>query len=246
MLKEILKALTGSVQTAAFSYPVGANIPPSQTFGRILNNTFNSLSANSFSGPVGIPYGAQGQNPAAAQAYQNSLLQYSSGFNTKTNGKREVLSPGSVLTQLTAPPAQVNQFANQAAPGIIPLQGFAGQGGVIQGSYPTTGINNQFLPATFGTPLGAGFGQIQGKLGILGFVIGPVLGIFGLFKSLFTLRSTMASLQPEKVNKEDISYKNTLENYAREESAEGGFDDSYWGETKEGFTESSPEHLEEV
>ena len=240
MLKELLQALTGSVQTAAFAYPSAngvnnINIPPQATFGKILSNTFHSLSSNPFANSPIQPM-PQVQNYGAAPMYNNGFQYLPNEFQRLkgSNHKREALTPGAVVNALALPPqpnavSQVSQFANITNPlanTINPLQGFAGQGGITQGGFPS------YSP-TYSNGFAGQAGSGQGKLGLLGLVIGPVMGLFGLIKSFLGLRSEMASIQPIQNPADEIKgYQDRLASYTRTNNTDGSFDEDYWGESR--------------
>ena len=240
MFKQLLQALTGSTQIAAYTYPganLGSNVhvPLQATFGNILSNTYASISSNPFSGLGGLPMipGQQGYAPQAqnlggiTQAYNNAM-QYMPAQNSRGSGhKREALAPGAVVNTLIAPPQPGASPLVQLATGINPLQGFAGQG--MPPTYSTTGPTNQLYPGQFMSPMGSG----QGNGGLLQTLIGPVLGLFGLVKSFFGLRKELSSLQPASNPADGIqSYENSLNAYARIQNTDGAFDEDYWGEFK--------------
>lgn len=242
MLNQLLQALTGSTQIAAYTYP-GANlggnvnVPLQATFGNILSNTYASLSSNPFSGLGGLPmipgqqgYAPQGQNLMGATQAYNNVLRYMPTQSSRTPGhKREALTPGAVVNTLLAPPQPTNAIspALQIAAGLNPLQGFAGQGGGLPSTYSQTGLTNQFYPGSYMSPASMG----QGKGGMLQTLIGPMLGLFGLLKSFLGLRKEVSSLQPISNPADGIrSYENSLSTYAKMENTDGAFDEDYWGE----------------
>ena len=247
MFKQLIQALTGSTQIAAYTYP-GANIGPNvnvplgATFGNILNNTYTSLSSNPFSGFGALPmlpgqqgYAPQAQNPGGAtQAYNNALQYIPTQIANSSGKKNKALIPGSVVNTLMAPPQPTQQIspALQLA-GINPLQGFAGQAGTLPSTYSQTGAINQMYPMN---PAGA-----QGGGGILQLILGPALALFGLAKSFFGLRKELSSLQPMANPADSIkSYEDSLNAYAKLQNTDGAFDDDYWGEIegKEGYEQA--------
>ena len=247
MLKELLKAITGSVQTTAFTYPSGNGIKvsPQATFGKMFNNllgAFTGNPANTFNPMQG--YSGQVQNyNSASQAYANSLAggQGFSGAAAYKPSQREAFAPGAVITSLQAPPlpqtlpdpySQIGQLTGA----INPLQGFANSqvGGAIPGAVTGTFgagslIPGQAMPGAYGLPGGYGMPTSSG-LGKWSMLLMPLIGVVNLVKSFFGLRGIANSMQPVQIDKDAVDYKIALDNYTRGEHTEGSFDNDYWGE----------------
>ena len=248
MLKELLQAFTGQATTAAYTNPTsnGFSTPPGAAF----RNFFSTLASSFTNTPQAIfqnqsPQGFGGIPSQSIQAYRNAQGQFTAGqypgYAQSPNFRAQALAPGAVVidslsgvqgalpTQL---PYNQGYYPNQIAQ-FNPLQGFAGQNGSIspQPGFPS---QNQFgqpfqqYAPPYGFPQQGGFGG--GKLSLL---IMPLIGIFGLIRSLFSLRGLVSSIKPVQVDKDNIGYKNTLTSYQTFEKQEGSFDNDYYPEEYE-------------
>ena len=182
-------------------------------------------------GSQGIGLGGPGLSIGALQTYQNSQAQFAGnpqqffGGRVNKHPKAQAFAPGAVLTNGfsgTAVPPQFNQ-----AP-FNPLQGFTGQGGVINNGFPP-GQGSNFAPVPYGAqgqfPGGAGF--TQGGFGKLQLFLGPLIGIFTIFKSMFDMKRTISSFQPVKVNKDDLNLYGIQKEYIAANKQDGSFEEYF-------------------
>ena len=246
MLKEFLQNLSGPMSNIAYTYPSnnvigGPTVTPKGIFSKILNVISNGASTSNFLGTYTNMQAPQ--NPAAAQAYLNSLNSYGVGSAVKT---KEAFSPGSSINTLQVPPLpQTIPYSypqlNQLNAAVNPLQGFAGQNGASAGAIPGGVTGGSFSPGGFGqpgqmipglngfSPMGLG----SGAFGKWSMFIMPLVGLLGLLRSLFSLKGTSGSMQPVQINKDALDYKVSLENTEKNLRTEGPLDDDYWGEDGE-------------
>ena len=248
MLKEFLQSIAGPASNVAFTYPSsngfgGPSVTPQGVFTKLLNVLSNGGgSSNNFLGTYNTMQ-AQQQNPAAVQAYLNSLNNY--GVVSANSKKQEAFSPGSVISNLQAPPIPQQGFNpySQLAGAINPLQGFAGQSsatatGAIPGAVGTFGagglIPGQVTPGAYGMP--GGFSMPgAGGFGKWSMFLMPLISLIGLMKSFFGFGRGTSSMKPVQIDKDALDYKVSLQNYERDQRTDGSFDEtSYWGEGEEG------------
>lgn len=242
MLKEFLQSISGPISSVAYTYPTGTvNGGPSVSPGGFFNKILNVLSSGAYGGnsgnSLGVYAGMQSQNMnSSVQSYVNSLNTYSGVHSgSKKSSRREAFAPGSVINILQAPPAPQAVPAGyaplgQLTGGINPLQGFAGQSGAaagitggLPGSYGAGGMAGVMNLNGF-SPMGNAGGS--GKLSML---LMPVLSLVGLVKSLFGLRGLTNSEKVAHIDKNDLDYMNSLENYQVAENTDGSFDEEgYW------------------
>ena len=152
-------------------------------------------------GPYGgLPFPGQYSFPQ-----QNSL---------QRDFRNQAFAPGSVLVNS---PDSIQRPLQQ---GFQPLQGFAGQAGIPNNGMPVNGASQL-------APIGAfpmNNGSASGLTGKLPLLMMPIIGLFGLVKTLFGLRRLGQQAQPEIVDKDATQY-NSYNNYVAEEYKEGGFDE---------------------
>ena len=188
--------------------------------------------------------GAPGLSPGALQAYRNTQNQFIGnpqqyyGQKINKHPKAQAFAPGAVVTN-GFPGAIAPQF-NQAI-AANPLQGFAGQGGNINGFPQGQG---GFTSVPYGMPgqFPGGAGFTQGGFGKLQVFLGPLIGIFTIFKSMFDLRRTVSTFQPVRVNKEDFNLYGIQRDYVKAEKQEGSFEE-YFPEDTEGDHENDFEKM---
>ena len=255
MLKEFLQSISGPVSNIAFTYPSsngfgGPTVTPQGMFTKLMNvlssGSYGGASSNSLSAYTNIQ--GQNLNPAAVQAYINSLNGYAAGTGSK---KREAFSPGSVVNSLQLPPmpqAIPTSYSQtgQLVAAINPLQGFANsQTGITNGALSGTvgalgtvgGLMQpgQMIPGLNGfSPMGFGSSSGFGKWSMF---LMPLISLVGLVKSLFSLRGGIGSMKPTPTDRDTLAYQSSLTKYAVEDRTEGNnFDDSdnYWGEGESG------------
>ena len=257
MFNQLLNAITGSATSSTYSLPAGngiKGIPLASTFKNFFNSVINSITPMPTPGALGANFGGGGiggsMNPmgglgigsqgiglgtpglsmGALQAYQNSQTQFARnpqqffGGQVNKHPRAQAFSPGAVLTNGFSGTAIPPQF-NQAA--FNPLQGFAGQGGVING-FPQ-GQSNGFAPVPYGMPgqFPGGAGFTQGGFGKLQLFLGPLIGIFTIFKSIFDIKRTVSSLQPVKVNRNDTNLYGIQEEYIAANKQDGSFEEYF-------------------
>ncbi|GEM_PF-5394023 len=261
MFNQLLNALTGNATSATYTLPAGngiSGIPIGSTFRNFFQSVINSISPLPTPGALGASFGnggiggnginqnggagiggigsigMPGLSPGALQTYRNTQNQFMGypqqfyGQNINKHPKAQAFAPGAVLTN-GFPGAIAPQFNQTIA--ANPLQGFAGQGGSING-FPQGG---SFAPIPYGIPgqLPSGTGFTQSGFGKLQLFLGPLIGIFTIFKSMFDLRRTVSTFQPVKVNKEDFNLYGVQRDYLKAEKQEGSFEE-YFPEDAEG------------
>ena len=249
MLKEFLQSISGPVSNIAFTYPSsngfgGPTVTPQGMFTKLMNvlsnGSYGGANSNSLSAYTNIQ--GQNLNPAAVQAYMNSLNGYAAGTDSK---KREAFSPGSVVNNLQLPPmpqqvidpyGQLAGISNPlqssvtttgAIPGVLPgaVGALGTVGGLMQPGQMIPGLNG-FSPMGFGSS--SGFGKWS-------MFLMPLISLVGLVKSLFSVRGGINSMKPAPIDRETLAYQSSLKDYAKEEHTEGNFDeDAYWGEGESG------------
>lgn len=243
MLENLLKTLSGTAATAAYSNPAVNGIrgvPLSATFGKVFNNLLSSFTP--FGGITGnnipqqgfLQQGFGGINPNAIQAYNNAQ-----NVQPITTLKNQAFAPGAVLIN-SAGIATTQQAASPAAAlGLLggfaaPLQGFAGQSNINgQGNpqFPTQGPFQFFQPQQ---------AQQQGGFGGLQLLLGPVIGLFTFVKSFFGLGGIRGSLNPVQIDKGNIGYTK-YQDYITETYVPGSFDEPNTSYEGSGFAETYSE-----
>ena len=247
MLQELLQAISRPASNIAFTYPSssgvgGPTVGPQAVFSKLLNMLSGGANGGNFlSSYTAMQAQQQNMNPAA-QAYLNSLQGTNGVTNGTSNNQREAFAPGSVVSSSQTMPALQTAYnpsqAIFASQVMNPLQGFAGQAGVagsIPGGIGTTGLPGS-LPGSLGGGLPGSYGYSPTGYGSTGFgklsmFIMPLVSLVGLVKSLFGLRGATGSEQAVRIDKNKLDYVASLENYRKEQSTDGSFDeDAYWGE----------------
>lgn len=239
MLKELLKAFTGSATTTAFTSPAGygiSNVSPQATF----RNFFSTLTSSFNNTPQAI-FGNQipgygGTGIGAIQAYRNvqgqfAAPQYYQGDTPNRTLKAQAFAPGAVIVNSPSAPIQppaaqgINQgfFGPNQLAGLSPLQGSALQNGSTFGG-------PQGFVAPFGGqvpyPVGPA-GLAQNGIGKLQFLLMPIISIFSFVKSLFGVRGVVNSLKPVQVDRNDLNFYDYQNSYSAFERQEGSFDEYY-------------------
>lgn len=228
MLRELINSISGATATTTFSNPIGYginNVPPQATFSNFLKTLASSLTNNSQATfGAGFPVGQSGINPASIQAYRNAQ----SGFikDQRVHNKAQAFAPGAVVVnslngggqQILAPQAITGGIAPNQLSALSPLSGSTYQ------NSPSSFPQGQ-LPFPQGQLPFTGGGYNQGGIGKLQLLLLPLIGVFSLVKSLFGIRRFLGTIQPVKVNREDLrfyDYQASYNDYAREE---GSFDE---------------------
>lgn len=249
MLKEFLQSISAPVSNIAFTYPSdnglgGPTVTRQGMFTKLLNvlsnGTYGGANSNSLSAYTNMQTQGQNFNPAAAQAYMNSLNNYA---GTETNSKkREAFSPGSIINSLQLPPVPQGFPNSYSQTGQ--LQGFANsQTGITNGGMPQAAIgalgvsglmqSGQMIPGLNNFSAGSsGFGKWS-------MFLMPLVSLVGLVKSFFSLGGIAGSV-PAHIDRDTLAYQGLLKEYVKAEHTEGNFDeDAYWDEGEGGENENS-------